>query len=99
MGNTLEGFIYIYKHNLELHQTQEKQVKAVVTQSCLTLCDPMDCNPPGSSVHGILQARILDWVALSFSRGSSPPRDQPASPALQANPLPSEPPGKKAPDM
>ena len=43
---------------------QEKQVKAVVTQSCLTLCDPMDCNPPGSSVHGILQARILGWVAM-----------------------------------
>jgi len=36
----------------------------------------MDCSPPGSSVHGILQARILEWVAISFSRGSSPPRDQ-----------------------
>ena len=41
----------------------------------LILCDPMDCSPPGSSVHGILQARILDWIAISFSRGSSPPRD------------------------
>ena len=40
-----------------------------VTQSCLTLCDPMDFGPPGSSVHGILQARILKWVAISFSRG------------------------------
>ena len=39
------------------------------------LCDPMDCSPPGFSVHGILQARILDWVAISFSRGSSQPRD------------------------
>ena len=47
-----------------------------VTQSCLTLCDPVDCNPPGSSVHGILQARILEWVAISFSRGSSRPGDQ-----------------------
>ena len=47
-----------------------------VTQSCLTLCDPTDCSPPGSSVHGILQARILEWVAISFSRGSSRPRDQ-----------------------
>ena len=46
-----------------------------VTQSCPTLCDPMDCSPPGSSVHGILQARILEWVAISFSRGSSRPRD------------------------
>ena len=40
-------------------------------QSCLTLCDPMACSPPGSSVHGILQTRILEWVAISFSRGSS----------------------------
>ena len=47
-----------------------------VAQSCPTLCDPMDCSPPGSSVHGILQARILEWVAISFSRGSSQPRDQ-----------------------
>ena len=47
-----------------------------VTQSFLTLCDPMDCSPPGSSVHGILQARILEWVAISFSRGSSQPRDR-----------------------
>ena len=41
-----------------------------------TLCDPMDCSPPGSSVHGILQARILEWVAMPSSRGSSQPRDQ-----------------------
>ena len=46
-----------------------------VTQSCLTLCDPMDYSPPGSSVHGIFQARILEWVAISFSRGSFQPRD------------------------
>ena len=44
-------------------------------QSCLTLCDPMNCSPPGSSVHGIFQARILEWVAPSFPRGSSWPRD------------------------
>ena len=48
----------------------------LVAQSCPTLCDPMDCSPPGSSVHGILQARILEWTAISFSRGSSQPRDQ-----------------------
>ena len=47
-----------------------------VTHSCLTLCNPMDCNPPSSSVHGILQARILDWAAISFSRRSSRPRDR-----------------------
>ena len=45
-------------------------------QSCPTLCDPMDCSPPGSSVHGILQARILEQVAMPSSRGSSQPRDQ-----------------------
>ena len=44
-------------------------------QSCLTLCDPMACNLPNSSVHGILQARILEWVAMPSSRGSSPPRN------------------------
>ena len=43
----------------------------LVTESCLTLCDPMDCSSPGSSVHGISQARILEWAAVSFSRGSS----------------------------
>ena len=47
----------------------------LVIQSCLTLCDPMDCCPPGSSVYGILQAWILKWVAISSSRGFSPPRD------------------------
>ena len=46
-----------------------------VTQSCPTLCNPIDCSPPGSSVHGILQARILEQVAISCSRGSSWPRD------------------------
>ena len=47
-----------------------------VFQSCLTLCDPMDYSPPGSSVHSILEARILAWVAISFSGGSSRPRDR-----------------------
>ena len=49
----------------------------LVTQSCPVLCDPMDCSLPGSSVHGLLQARILEWGALSFSRGSSRPRNWP----------------------
>ena len=44
-------------------------------QSCLTLCDPMDCSPPGSSVHGIFQVRKLEWVAIPYSKGSSSPRD------------------------
>ena len=47
-----------------------------ITKSCQTLCNPMDCSPPGSSVHGTSQARILESVAISFSRGSSRPRDR-----------------------
>ena len=50
-------------------------IKGKVAQSCLTLCDSMDCSLPGFSGHGILQARVLEWVAISFSRGSSWPRD------------------------
>ena len=53
-----------------------------VTQSCLTLCDPMDSSPPGSSAHGILQARILEWVAVSFFRDLPDAGTKPASPAL-----------------
>ena len=63
-------------------------------QSCLTLSDPMDCSQPGSSVHGILQARILEWVAMPSSRGSSYPGIESRSPTLQADSLPSEPPEK-----
>ena len=48
----------------------------LIAQLCPTLCDPMDCSPAGSSVHGILQARMLEWVAIPFSRGSFQPRDQ-----------------------
>ena len=61
-----------------------------VAQSCPTLCDSMDCSLPGSSVLGIFQARILEWVAISFSRGSSRPRDWTQVPALQADALSSE---------
>ena len=52
-----------------------KESESEVTQSCPTLCDPMDYSLPGSSIHGILQARVLEWVAFSFSRRSSRPRD------------------------
>ena len=54
----------------------QRMLKVLVTQSCPTPCDSMDCSPPGSSVHEIFQARILEWVAIYFSRGSSQPRDQ-----------------------
>ena len=61
---------------LKLRRAQsEKVVVVIVTQLGLTLCDPMDCSPPGSFVHGISQARMLEWVAISFSRGSSQPKD------------------------
>ena len=69
-----------------------------VAQSCPTLWDPVDCSPPGSSVHGILQARILEWVAISFSRDLPDPGIEPRSPALQADALTSEPPGKPSID-
>ena len=52
-----------------------KESESLATQSCLTLWHPMDCSLPGSSIHGIFQARVLEWVAISFSRGSSQPRD------------------------
>ena len=67
-----------------------KESEAKVTQSCLTLCRPMDY-----AVHGILQARILEWVAFPFSRGSSQPRLEPKSPAMQADSLPAELAGKQ----
>ena len=85
--NLIRGIYGIYK----LYNTYViVQVKA--TQSCPTLCDPMDY-----PVHGILQAlawRILEWLAIPFSRGSSQPRDKPRSPTLQADSIPAEPTGK-----
>ena len=65
------------------------EVKVKVPQSCLTLYDPVDY-----TAHGILQARILEWVASPFSRGSPKPGIEPRSPALQADSLPAKPPGK-----
>ena len=55
----------------EFQMSWGSKVKVLVTQPCLTLCDPADYSPPGSSVHGILQARIWEWVAISSSKGSS----------------------------
>ena len=64
----------------------------LVAQWCPTLCNPMDCSLPGSSVHEISQARILDWVTISFSRDLPDPEIKPRSPTLQADSLLSEPP-------
>ena len=65
-----------------------------VAQSFLTLCNPVNYSPPGFSTHGILQERTLEWVAILFSRGLSRPGIKPGSLTLQADSLPSEPPGK-----
>ena len=70
-------------------------IQVLIPQPCLTLCDPMSCSPPGSLVHEILQARILKWGAISFSKGSPQPRDWTRSPASQADSFLSKPPGKR----
>ena len=57
------------------HTVQQYASASEVAGSCPTLCDPMDYSLPGSSIHGIFQARLLEWVAISFSRGSSHPGD------------------------
>ena len=69
-------------------------VCVLVAQSCLTLCNSMDCSPPGSSIHGILQARILEWVAILFFSRSSRPRDWTCVSCSAWYSLPSEPGGK-----
>ena len=76
------GRAYMYTYNWftslcnrNSHNNVKQLCCCVVAQSCPALWDPMDCSPPGSSVHGILQARILEWVVISFPRGSSQPRD------------------------
>ena len=66
----------------------------LVTQSCPTLCDPIDCSLPGSSVHGLLQATVQEWVVISFSRGSSQPRDQTQVSCIAGGLFTTEPPGK-----
>ena len=65
------------KVSIKIHlKLPQIHIESEVAQSCPTLCYPMDCSLPGSSLHGILQARVLEWVAISFSRGSSRPRDR-----------------------
>ena len=72
--------LHLYSKSLSTLPDSTKRITVVkvkeVAQSCLTLCNPVDCSPLNSSIHGILQARILEWVAISFSRGSSRPWDQ-----------------------
>ena len=75
MTKQLNWTINIYSSSEYSNTVMKVKAKVLVTQSCLTLWNPMDCSLPGSSVHGILQARIQEWVAISYSRGSSWPRD------------------------
>ena len=76
---SLSPLLFLMGKALELMSSMglwSQKVKVLGAQSCLTLWDPMDCSPSGSSVHGILQTRILEWAVISFSRRSSRPRDQ-----------------------
>jgi len=70
-----------------------------VTKSCSTLCDPMDCSPPGSSVHGIFQARIVEWVAISYSSRPSQPRDRTHVSFIAGGFFTTEPPVKPHPSL
>ena len=71
-----------------------KKSESLVAQSCPTVCDPIDCSLPGSSVHGIFQAIVLEWTAISFSRGSSQPRARTQVSHIIDRHFTSEPPGK-----
>ena len=73
--------------------------RSLVAKLCPTLCNPIDCSPSGSSVHGVLQAGILEWVAISFSRRSSPPRNRHWVSCIAAASLTTEPRGKPFPVM
>ena len=76
----MSAYMYVHTHTFPISYAPLSlwpyYVHAELLQSCPTLCNPMDCSLPGSSVHGILQARILEWVVRSSSRGSSWPRDR-----------------------
>ena len=78
----------------ESHISEKCMHACSVPQSCLTLCNPVDCSPPDSSVPGIPQARILDLVAISYCSGSSRPGIEPTSPALTGGVFTAVPPGK-----
>ena len=74
-GSTASKTLDYQRTNPSRYQIM-KESESEVIQSCATLCDPMDCSLPGFSVHGIFPARVLEWVAISFSRGSSQPRNR-----------------------
>ena len=77
------------------HDTGKERKESEVAQPCPTLCDPVDCSPPGSSVYGILQARVLEWLPFPSPGDLPDPGIKPRSPTLQADALTSEQPGKQ----
>ena len=92
-----EFFFFVYRPCFFFYLWPVYSWKWRGSVSCLAVsdsCDLVDCRLPGSSVHGISQERILEWVAISFSRDLPNPGTKPRSPALQADSLPSEPPGR-----
>ena len=104
MSDSATPWTVVRQAPLSMGILQARILAAKLLQLCPTLCDPIDGSPPGSSVPGILQARILEWVAISFSkeywsgllfrfpRDLPNPETEPRSPALQADSLPPEPP-------
>ena len=84
----------ILQKSSEIMLCTSLESKSEVARSCPTLCDPMDCSISGSSVHGIFQARVLEWIAISFSRESSRPRNRTPVSRIAGRALPSEPPEK-----
>ena len=87
--------LYCLNYELLINLTRLCCCCCLVAKSCLTLCDPMDCTLPGSSVHGISQARTLEWLAISFSRRSSQPRDRTHISCIAGGFLTTEPPEKQ----
>ena len=90
----LVSVLFCWSLFLSLGKYYAVLIVVLLTKSCLTLCDPRDCTLPGSSVHGILQARVLEWVTISFSRGPSQPRDRTHVPLLAGGFFTTEPPEK-----
>ena len=76
LRSTCNFTIFLPPKKTEMLASESDVVCVLVAQSCLTLYNPMDCSLPGSSAHGIFQATVLEWAAISFSRGSSRPKGQ-----------------------
>ena len=94
LSNFVSYLTQLSKHSVTCLPFDLSKVNALVGQLCPTLCDPMDCSPPGSSVHGLLQARVLEWGAISFSRASSWPRGGTLVSCTTGRFFTAEPPGK-----